>query len=153
MSTDNRRGEYAKRHQRIPTGELLASIHALADELGRTPKAAEYQNQGLYSLSPIRRRFGGWNAALDAAGLERNAEYAISEDRLIADLLRVAEDLGETPTRREYREHGLYADTAFQRAFGSWENATTEAGLEVKGCRWSGGAAVLRELAESGGGP
>lgn len=142
--------EWAIENQRIPTGELLASIHELAEELGRTPTAREYRERARYSLHPIKRRFGRWNAALEAADLTPNNEYAIGEDRLIADLLAVSETLGRAPTRREYREHGQFADTALQREFGSWSAALEAAGLDVAGCAWNGLSEDLRALATGG---
>lgn len=52
---------------------LLKTLHDLAGKLGRTPTMRELQAYpGLPSRSAYTRRFGNWNAALEAAGLEPN---------------------------------------------------------------------------------
>lgn len=55
---------------KIPTQELLDELRRFADELGEVPKVQEMSNQGEYSANTYYRRFGSWNAALKAAGLE-----------------------------------------------------------------------------------
>lgn len=151
---DTARGEYARRHQRISTAALLASLHAVADELGRTPTAREYDARSEHARTTLANRFDSWNAALDAAGLDRNAEYDIDEDRLIADLLRVEDELGTPPTKREYREHGRFAASTYQDRFGSWTTAIHAAGLDVSGYDWRGVPSHIRALADGmGGGP
>ena len=47
----------------------------------------------------------------------------ISDHELSADLQAVADDLGEVPTVRQYREHGTYTDSTLRTRFGSWSDA------------------------------
>ena len=62
--------------------------------------------------------------------LENNARNA-SDEKLIADLKRVASQLGKNSvTHAEYNEHGDYNSTVFLRRFGCWFNASRKAGLE-----------------------
>lgn len=52
--------------------ELLQDLRDLADELGKTPSSADMKKIGSHSDSTYSRRFGSWNDALKAAGLNTN---------------------------------------------------------------------------------
>src|SRR3989338_159804 len=52
------------------------------------------------------------------------------DETLIADLKRVANDLGKSPTIDEYNERGNYHATTITRHFGNWFKALEIAGLE-----------------------
>lgn len=120
---------------RIRTDDLVADIQRLSAELGRPPKAAEYDEQGEYSRSPIRRRFGSWNEALIRAGVGVGKEYRIADDRLLHDIREVAEEIDETPSGRQYRQYGNFGWETIRDRFGTWNEAVEKAGLEVKGSR------------------
>ncbi len=64
------------RHQHTPAytdAQLLNILRGLADELGRTPAYRDLAaRSGLPGASVYDRRFGSWNRALEAAGLEPN---------------------------------------------------------------------------------
>jgi len=49
--------------------ELVAGLQELAAELGEPPGVEEMREQGPYSWGAYYREFGGWKAALEAAGL------------------------------------------------------------------------------------
>ncbi len=53
------------------------------------------------------------------------------DETLIADLKRVANDLGKSPTIDEYNERGTYHATTITRRFGNWFKALEIAGLEA----------------------
>jgi len=53
----------------------------------------------------------------------------ISDEELLEDLKRVAEEIGESPTVRQYTEHGDYSVPTFQSRFGSWNDAKQQADL------------------------
>jgi len=65
MTTAWRRGEYV-----YSDDDLLEDIQRVANEIGRSPTRDEYQRLGNHSGRNIQVRFGGWNAALETAGLE-----------------------------------------------------------------------------------
>jgi len=58
-------------------------------------------------------------------------EKQYSEEELLEDLKRVAMELGESPTQRQYSEHGQYSVEPFRNRFQTWNKAKKEAGLEV----------------------
>jgi len=65
--------------------------------------------------------------------LQGNAQpEEIDRDAVLDDLREVAEELGKSPTTREYNNHNsVYTVKYIQRLFGSWNAAKEEAGLEI----------------------
>lgn len=109
--------------------ELLADLRRHADDLGRTPTSKEYTEMSDYSVSVQQGRFGSWNAALDEAGLDRNAHHGIPDEVLLEDLRRVAEELGHSPSMSEYDREGRFSSSNVQARFGRWNAAKERAGL------------------------
>lgn len=54
------------------------------------------------------------------------------QHRIIADLKRVAKDLGHDPSRDEYRQHGQVSDRQIRNAFPTFSHALRAAGMEPK---------------------
>ncbi len=116
---------------------LLRVLRDLADELGRTPTYRELLNRrGLPSPSIYHKRFGSWNKALEAAGLEpkrRRRPPAYTDEQLLQALRDLAAKLGRTPVYRELLNHrGLPSPSIYHKRFGSWNAALEAAGLEPK---------------------
>lgn len=65
------------RGDRIPSRELIRELRALTGRLGRRPYRKEMDEQGSYSGMTYYDRFGGWQDALDAAGVETDDGTAI----------------------------------------------------------------------------
>ena len=120
-----------QRSDATPVPELLEELRNLADELGKTPTKTEMSELGPYSYGSYTYRFGTWDAAVEAAGLEPNVGkgIVIPDEDLLAELRRVADELGHAPTIREMREHGDHGVRTYQSRFGSWNEAIEEAGL------------------------
>lgn len=55
----------------------------------------------------------------------------IPEERLLADLRRVADQLGKSPTETEYKSRGEYWPATYRNRFGTWNDAKAAAGLET----------------------
>ncbi|MBR3169128.1 hypothetical protein IKF23_01665 [Candidatus Saccharibacteria bacterium] len=118
--------------------DLIKWLQEKADELGRTPKCSDFNsnNKDEPSYGTYRNRFGGWNNALLAAGLNTNTHYCYySKDGIIASLQRLAKDLGRTPVIEDLISAKLaYPMPSFPtvvRKFGSWNQALVAAGLEL----------------------
>ncbi|WP_430506203.1 homing endonuclease associated repeat-containing protein [Haloparvum sp. PAK95] len=116
---------------RTPEEDLLADLKSVADIVGGTPSEREYSNHGKYSVKTYCKRFGGWNSTLQAAGFEPNVEMNLSEEALISALQGFAKKLGRPPTADEMDRSGPYTSDSYKRAFGTWNRALRQAGLEV----------------------
>lgn len=55
----------------------------------------------------------------------------IPDDDLLADLRRVADELGRPPTISEYDANGAYSSRTLHNRFGAWEDALITAGLDI----------------------
>ncbi len=111
--------------------QLLDILRDLAAELGRSPTAQEMRKRRLPRPETCAARFGSWNAALAAAGLEtRHYSQDYTDEQLLQILRDLARDLDKTPTQLELRARpGLPSPTTYHRHFGTWRKALAAAGL------------------------
>jgi len=116
---------FEPRETEVTDEDLLTELWELADKLEKTPTYTEMNNQGKHGSRTYVRRFGSWNAALETAGLDSRSSSTISDDELIAELRRLADELERQPSARDMDEYGEYASATYQRHFGSW-SATLE---------------------------
>ncbi|WP_348613010.1 homing endonuclease associated repeat-containing protein [Halobaculum rarum] len=111
--------------------DLIEDIRAVAAEVGEKPTLNDYREHGTAAVTTIYDRFGSWQDALDAAGYEpREPDSAVTDEELLEELDRVADDLGERPTATDMNDHGAYWASTYRRAFGSWNNALEAAGID-----------------------
>jgi len=113
---------------------LLADLRAFADDLGHAPTTREMETDGPYSATTYQRRFGSWNAAVEAAGLEPESHDLdppgkLSEETLVANMQAFADELGHAPTAREMNTEGPHSKATYQKRFGSWSAALEAAEL------------------------
>lgn len=106
---------------RIGRDELRAELQRVGDALGKRPTFREMEADGAYDPTTYIREYGAWTAALEAAGFEPPA--AVTADALLAELQRLADDLGNRPSQRDMNEHGTHSHTTYVRQFGSWSAA------------------------------
>lgn len=101
------------RTPRYSDEQLVAGIREVAAEIGRTPTQEEYRAHahelGVASILTLGKRFGGWQAAVVAAGLEPLRHGRGRGSRRIWDteacwraLERVADQLGNPPRFQSY---------------------------------------------------
>lgn len=114
---------------------------ALLEELRRVamlvaePKVTRSQFVALSKVhsSTIEKRFGGWRAALEAAGLSNRIDesgLAYDRDELLRLLRQTAEELGtSSPTAKNFEKQTGVTSAPFRRVFGSWKSALEAAGL------------------------
>lgn len=114
----------------ISRSELIEKLVRFADELGGTPSKPEMNRQGPFSANTYIREFESWNQAIEQAGLQTNVEQNVSENKLIKEIKRLAEE-DRAPSRRDMDHHGEFASSTYSREFGSWNEAIREAGLEI----------------------
>ncbi len=81
----------------------------------------------------LRNRFGGWREALAAAGLAsryNSSNKSRSKEEVVAELRRVAEELGtRTLARRDFEKRARFKTKAVVNTFGTWRSALQAAGL------------------------
>jgi 5-methylcytosine-specific restriction endonuclease McrA len=138
----------------MPTFELDRLIsyddEALLSELRRVAAlvdspylaASAFDKHSKAHSSGIRRRFGGWQQALELAGLgdrysgapraKRIVGRTFSDEQLLAELRAVSAKIGGNPVTVEvFNQHAnMHAETV-RRRFGSWWAALKQAGLEI----------------------
>lgn len=114
---------------------------ALLDELRRvaglvrTDKLTREQFNAHSNVheSTLRKRFGGWRAALKAASLAERIDasnVATTRDGILGSIRAAAVALGTNIfTRREFERVSGISNGPIYRHFGSWKNAIAEAGF------------------------
>lgn len=125
---------------------LVAELKRVSALVGDEPLTlAAFSKFAKVSPSTMQRRFGGWEAALCAAGLtHRYSGHPVTEkmkaqhgkgltnEQLLSELQRVASELHRaTFTRAEFNERSNVSHAAFLGRFGGWRNALERAGLNV----------------------
>lgn len=108
---------------------LLESLRQLADELGHIPKQSDMREFGTFSIGACQYRFGGWNDAIEEAGLMPDRQMNICQQRLLAELQRLADDLGRTPIGEDMMKYGRFSLTPYINTFGTWNAALEAAGF------------------------
>lgn len=110
------------------TEEILSDIRH-ASELAGTNVLSQrlYSEFGKFDPSTASRRFGTWNKAVLAAGLEIANEINISDERLYANIMRLWEHYGRQPRQAELaRPPSVITYGAYRRRFRSWMEALTQ---------------------------
>ena len=123
-------------HRDVSTEELIRDVKKVAIQIGKkTLTISEYDSNGKYHSSTIRRRIGSWKKVLELAELTiETRNFYIENQDYIDDLRQVAETLGKTTlTCSEYESQGRYSRGKLSKRFGSWENALVSAGLNPTG--------------------
>ena len=122
-----------------PDREAIAEdLRAVAAHVGGAPSVREYGWHGEYPKEAIYDRFDSFVAALDAAGIDIDGDddrgrspRGVPDEVIIADLRRVADELGRPPELVEYREHGKHAYSTIREHFGSYAEAIEAAGMNT----------------------
>ncbi|EJN58004.1 homing endonuclease associated repeat-containing protein [Halogranum rubrum] len=117
--------------RRISREKLADAMCELAAELGKAPTQTEMKKCGRYSHRPYYREWDSWSEAVQAAGLDDEHDRGISDDDLLAELERLAEELGRTPTFTEMNERGCYSVFPYLRTYGTWNDALRAAGFPI----------------------
>ena len=119
--------------QQVSPETLRSALQSLAARLGKTPTVVDMHEEGDFSPEQYQEVFGGWNEALEAAGLDPDemGSKRIPDRELLAELQRLYTELGKPPTQRDMTERGEYSNRTYQLRFGSWSAALQEAMLDT----------------------
>ncbi|MDD3598390.1 HNH endonuclease [Sulfuricurvum sp.] len=116
----------------IPARKTTVSKQEILDDLRNTAKKLdketitqkEYRDNGSYDDTTVSRKFGTWNQALKAAGLQFSNETNISDERLFNNLLNLWEHLGRQPRRSDLtNDISEFSQSPYNRRFQTWTNA------------------------------
>jgi len=117
----------------VTDAELLAEIRRLADDIGATPTLQQMRDHGQYSVTTYYNHFDSWSAAVEAAGFEPHQQDTKHEtEDLLAELRRLASELGAVPTAAQMNAEGKFWANSYQNHFGSWRAALEAADLEPR---------------------
>jgi hypothetical protein len=86
------------------------------------PLTTTMREDGPYNPEQYYSEFGSWDDALAAADIDK-------QNRLLAEIQRVADIVGHPPTTTEMNEHSVHSSGTYSSAFPSWEAALQEANL------------------------
>lgn len=129
--------------QKFSDEDLVNDLRTVANSLGKKSlKQSDYckSNGAKYNIKTAIKRFGNWDSTLKKAGLEgekslKGMEYgerAIKDEVLIADLVRVANELNKPIiTISDYEKFGKFTAVTMHDRFGSWNKAKQKANLEI----------------------
>ncbi len=109
----------------ISNDQLLEDIRRVAASVGAFSVAQNtYRSAGQFSTTAIKKRFGSWNAAVEAAGLAAPYRRDVSEEDLFDNLREVWIKLGRQPRKREMSSPvSRYTHHPYIRRFGGWLDA------------------------------
>lgn len=108
--------------------EILLDMQHAARSAGTSVLSQRlYSEFGRYDATTCSRRFGSWNRAVTAAGLEIANEVNIPDERLFENLMLLWEHYGRQPRRAELAEPPSRVSWgAYRRRFGSWMDGLTQ---------------------------
>lgn len=123
---------------------LLAEIQRVSGIVSKpTLSTADFNEHARVGLTTLRRRFGGWREALEAARLghlyqgippariSRTLAREWTSEQVLEELRRVASILGgDTLTVKNFKKHSIIGADSVRARFGGWQQALRKAGLE-----------------------
>jgi hypothetical protein len=107
----------------------IKSLRKLAQKIGHTPSEQDYKKhyssiEGAPTPSQLRYEFGTWTAAVKGAGLTplptAPPRNDIPNENLIAEFVRVANNLGRLPSLEVFRNESKFSNVPYKRRWGPW---------------------------------
>lgn len=108
----------------------LDELHRVADKVGHVPLRTDVEEHGRFSQATYEKFFETWNQALATAGYEPNKVQNIGREALLAEIRRLANDLGHPPTSDDMNEEGKFSVQPYKSEFGTWNTAVEESGFK-----------------------
>ncbi|MBX0286455.1 homing endonuclease associated repeat-containing protein [Haloarcula salinisoli] len=99
--------------------EYIGVIRRVDESLDRVITAADIERETQYNIAHITETFGGWHAALEAAGIEIESQVRL-------EIARLYRELGHPPSPAEMNEHGYLSSTMVANTFDSYDQAVEQ---------------------------
>lgn len=117
------------RPKEITKQDVIDQLQELAGDDDVAPKSTEFvDHPDTVSETTVRNLFGGYVAAVKAAGLEPHRDVTVTKEDVIADIQDMAED-GDPPRANEFNQNpDTISSTPAINLFGSW-NAAVDAAM------------------------
>lgn len=117
--------ELSHDRRNISDDDLLSDLrHVATEQSEQQVKQLTYKEHGKYGVTTVIRRFGSWNAAVKAAGLETTVERNVSDEKLFSALYNLWVALGRQPNYSEVQKPACqFHVTTYERRFSSWRQA------------------------------
>ncbi len=113
----------SRKNTLITKEQILTTIQAIAKDLGRAPTSLELRRLGGIHPVVVKYRFGKYNSAVRAAGLEpkpTGTGQRLNNDELLKDWGKAVRRLQGAPTQREYEGAGQYSARCLIERFQRW---------------------------------
>lgn len=109
----------------VDDSELLADLKRVAALVGNEKVTQKlYAEHGKFDGRNLSRRFGTWNRALIAAGLDISNEINVSDERLFENILVLWQHYGRQPRRAELSlPPSTISQSPYRRRFKTWMEA------------------------------
>jgi Homing endonuclease associated repeat/HNH endonuclease len=111
----------------IPFDELVGDLSRVAASMNsKTLTKIQYDRDGIFGATTIIRRFGSWNKALKAAGLDVVNRQDISDEELFENLATVWTKIGRQPFGSNMDKssgNSSFSLGTYEKRFSSWNNA------------------------------
>ena len=105
--------------------DIIDDIIRVSKEIGSKKVTLKlYSELGKYNNTTASRRFGTWNKALKAAGLQVSNETDITDERLYENILNLWQHLGKQPARSDLENTiSEFSQSPYKRRFKTWTNS------------------------------
>ncbi len=109
----------------VHDADMLTDLKRVSESAGTAKVTLGlYAEHGLFDGRTISRRFGTWNKALRAAGLQVSNEVDLPDEKLFENILVLWEYYGRQPRRAELsRPPSTISQGPYRRRFRSWIEA------------------------------
>jgi hypothetical protein len=116
--------ELSPYNRNITDEELISDLRKVAEANDGNVSERVYDANGRFNFGTIIKRFGTWNRAVIAAGLEPGVIQDISDEMLFENLEEVWIHLGRQPKSREIiAPLSRFHVATYERRFGGWRMA------------------------------
>jgi len=114
-----------KDYRNVTDADLISDLQEVAKKLKKDSVThSEYDGLGKFNSHVFGRRFGGWNDALNNAGLKVGKKYNTSEEDAFKNIEEIWIKLGRQPLYAEIQKPLSRLSMGFyEYRFGSWYNA------------------------------